>query len=197
MFDISKGKLTLKPEDIMLASFNKIYKKDRSTVKADSLKLFMYIHLVSQIDKNAPFNSADFNEVRALVKKEVYGDFNYKFVGNRLVDEGTANEMIELYVKANETAARRLELSYNKKLDQFKNLLDTTIPVINEDINEKSGTTSFSSNSDIIMKISEGILKMIKARDVLSAIASGEEIKEGRVKANAAKSILEDKHAKK
>lgn len=181
MFTLKDRKVQIKAQDLFLADMKKIYEEDKSQNKEDSTKHFTYIHLVSQIDPEAPFYRAPLAEVVKSAKKEIYGDPNYLFD-----DEEAVDELVTKYQQAHSTPEWRIIKSFDTKIDQLRDLMDETVPEIKE---TKNGT--FAANTQIIVKTLQDIESIIKSRDALIALAKKEESTGGRVRADAKPGLLE------
>ena len=169
----------------MLASMRKIYEEDESTNKEDSTKYFTYIHLVSQIDPEAPYFRTPMRDTIRGAKKDCFGDADYMFE-----DEEAVEAMVKEYQEAHSTPEWRIIKSFDLKINQLKDLLDDTEPEITQ--NEK--TKAFASNIPIITKTMQDIEIVIITRDKLIAIAKKEQSAGGKVRADATPSLLERTH---
>lgn len=205
MFDLKDKKLVIKVQDLMLPDFRILYKKDKSRTKEDALELFLYIHIVSQLDPKAPYAKSDPTQVRRLAKSFIFKDSDYRFSSNKLIkDEKLLDLIIELYADTYTTPARALELSFDKKIYQFKKMIDDTVPEIVKSHKVGKGTdedgdpiytdVKFVTNSDMLRKTMVDLEHVIAAKNTMSQLAENENISAGKVRANQQKSYLEIKH---
>lgn len=165
----------------------KIYEEDKSPNKEESTKHFTYVHLVAQIDPDAPYYRTPLRDTVRSAKKEVYGDPDYLFE-----DEEKVDELVREYQKAHSTPEWRIIKSFDTKIDQFKDLLDITAP----EIDKNPKTNAFQSNGKIIADMMKDIESLISTRDRLIAIAKKEASSGGKVRADATPGLLEQTHDK-
>lgn len=170
-----------------------IYDEDNSPNKEDATTFFKYIHIRSQLDPQAPFYTADIHEIDQLARKDIYGDMNYDFGMNSLINgNDNADEVLKKYIEAYSSPENRVILSFNKKIDQFKKLIDDTNP----EIKHNAAKNTYTSNVTLLIKLMTEIEEVITARDRLAQIAKKEDVGKGKVRAGAKPSLLEAKHKK-
>jgi hypothetical protein len=143
----------------------KIYVADPTPDKADANKLLTYIHLVSQIDKKAPYSTANPAEVSALVRKEVYGKYDHEFTGT--YDESAVEDVVIHYQAAFETPDEASIRTLDNKIYEIKDLVDNTKIEIEKSV--ARGAVSYSSNFTILNKMMQDLTKIIATRDELKA----------------------------
>jgi hypothetical protein len=190
MLTLQEGTILVKPTDLLLASFMEAYAQDKSENKEEANKLFCYIHLRSQVDPEAPFFRAQFNEIDAISRQQVYKDPEYNW-SDSIYTELQARQMVTEYMESLSTPADRALLSYDKKIDQFNILLDETDPILTE--NEVKGKTTFVSNTPLLSKMMMDMEKLMDARDNL-VLKMKKQAEKGRVRGDATPSLLEDQH---
>lgn len=161
----SSGKVMVDAKTLMLEPLLRIYNDDPSPTKDQANRYLAYIHLVSQIDPEAPYFRSSHLEVRALAKRQLFRDENFDF--------GVAlNEFLEAtileYQKAFEDADARAERIFDKKIDQIIAEIDLKQPEIVRTSGIK-GQVIFVSNVDLINKAMKSLPELLKIRDELRA----------------------------
>lgn len=163
IFDSISGKITVKPDTLLIPELREIYENDTSFDKAYANKLFVFIHLVSRIDPNAPLFEAKEEELEQLAVQ-------YAFRENTELDDELREKIyhaVEAYLKAYEKIEVRLIKTFNKKIDQLESLINKTNPKITENISEKG--TTYTSNVGILNKAMTELDSLMDTRDKLYA----------------------------
>ena len=148
----------------------------------------MYIYFTSSLEEENPYRDL---EAKAREKESIYRAFN-----NHKKEELTPEEKKiilpakEAFIKHTETADERIVFSYNRKLDELKELLDSNTPVIERFDNPATGEVKFSTNSDIITKIMGSIDSLIEKREKIKASLLNQSTS-GRVKGGYSSSLIE------
>ena len=147
---------------LMIPQLNILYNKLDPDLRD---RVFTYIHVSSQIDKNAPFFSAAFNEIHELCRK------NYFNIEQPFPDtlQGEIEECSAVYTKAFETPEKRMLKVFDKKLDQIRIKVDATEPEIIKSTHPTSGAVAFTSNIDIITKSMGSIDGLMVVKNKLEA----------------------------
>jgi hypothetical protein len=164
-FTMSNNRVSVDPVSLTLEPLRQIWMGDKSKIKEEATKLLTYIHIVSQIDEDAPFSKIDPSEVVPLAKKEIFGDYNYKFSGD--FDEAFMEDALTSYQLAYETAEEAAVRAFDKKIHQMRQKIDKEEIVIEETI--VRGTKTFVTNFNILNKMMQDMTKIVKARDELKA----------------------------
>jgi hypothetical protein len=165
-FVLEKRRVTVDPLSLTLSPLKDIWVNDPSPNKDEAIRTLTYIHICSQIDQTAPFAKADAKEVSKLAKKEIYGDYEYKFEG--AMSETKLEEIITAYQLAYETAEEATVRAFDNKIHEIRNLIQST-PIEIQKVVGKSGTT-FISNFNIINSMMKDITKITQARDDMKAL---------------------------
>lgn len=158
-------RVTIDPMSLTLEPLRLLWVADKSKIKEDAVMHLTYIHIVSQIDPDAPFSKSDPNDISALARKEIFGDFGYTFSGK--FNEKFMEETVVSYQLAFETAEECAVRTFNKKIYQIQKKIDETDIIIKE--STIRGATTFVSNFTIINKMMQDLTKITKARDELEA----------------------------
>lgn len=148
----------------------------------------MYIYFSSSLDEENPYRDLEAN---ARDKEAMYRAFgNTKKISFTPEEEKLIVPGRLAYIKHTETADERIVFSYNQKLDELKELLDSNKPVIERYENEATGEIKFSTNSDIITKIMGSIDGLIEKREKIKASLLNQSTS-GRVKGGYSSSLIE------
>lgn len=165
-FNRDRFRVSVDPMSLTLSPLLEVWRDDTSEDKVDATKLLTYIHLVSQIDQLAPFAKADPTEVSKLVKKEVWADYEHKFLGK--YDETKVEDIVLQYQLAFESADDASVRSYDKKIYEIKNIIESTPVTIEKSVSK--GVVTFVSNYPLISKMLQEMTKISKARDDMKAL---------------------------
>jgi hypothetical protein len=185
---MEKRRVTVDPLSLSLSCLKDVWISDPSTIKEEAIKLLTYIHLTSQIDHTAPFSKADYKEVGALVKKEIYGDYSHKFTTP--FTEEQVEQFVTKYQMAYETPEEATVRAFDNKIHEIRKLVETT-PIEIEKIVGKSGVT-FISNFSILNSMMKDITKITQARDDMRAMVIKQTSRDSG-KSNRKKSFLEQR----
>lgn len=183
--DIINDKVVITPSMKVIPEIDKIITLSN---KKKVHQYLMYIFFSSSLAEENPYRDL---EAKAREKEAIYRAFN-----NHKKEALTSEEMDiilpakEAYIKFTETADERIVFSYNKKLDELQELLDTNKPVIERYDNETTGEVKFSTNSDIITKIMGSIDTLIEKREKIKASLLNQNTS-GRVKGGYSSSLIE------
>lgn len=153
-FSLERGRVFIDPLSIQVRGLNQIYERDTSLGKETATKALTYIHLVAQIDPDAPYFNAPFNEVRPLVKKDLYDDYEIEFDDEEFVEDCIAD-----YQKAYEESGARAARVVAKKIDEIIDEMDNKkIEVVRS---SNRGTVTFASNFAIFQKMADSLNDMM------------------------------------
>lgn len=152
-FNIVSGRVTVDPKSLMIKELRDIYEADNDPLKWISTDILSYIHIVSQIDPDAPFFGARLDEVEVLAANNIWGS-DWKRNSANLSE---FHPVIEAYVDAFDKAEVRIIRSYGRKIDQLQDMIDDVDPKIEKSTNLKSGTFTYVSNTNPLMKVMKEI----------------------------------------
>jgi hypothetical protein len=130
-FNIQNGKLIIDPYTLTVSAFKAIWDYDTSKDKAKACNMLSYVFHMADITKDNVFFDTSLVDKEKLVKRNDFGSENHKFNDKeqKLIDAA-----IEWYDDLNMDSARRIEITYNKKLDELNDLLNNNVmTVINAD----------------------------------------------------------------
>jgi len=145
-FSIDSGRVVIDPLSIQLNGLRQIYESDTSMLKETAIRVLTYIHLVSQLDPSAPFSTASFDEVRPLVKEELFQDAEFEFANEQFIED-----CIDDYLKAYEETDARAKRIFRRKIDEILSKLDShEVEVVRN--NTRQGVT-FTSNFPMFQKM--------------------------------------------
>jgi hypothetical protein len=140
-FDMVNRKVAIDPKSLLIEALRNIWENDKSKSKETATKQLSYVHLVSQIDETAPYFSASHDEVEALVKRDIFGNYEHAFSAE---DQEIIDDAIDQYRKAYESEAHRVVRIFTMKIDQIRSLIENTAPVITPSVSR--GVVSYASN---------------------------------------------------
>lgn len=180
------GKVSVDAKTLMLEPLLRIYNDDKSPTKDQANRYLAYIHLVSQIDHEAPYFRSSHLEVRALAKRQLFRDENFDF-GVSLNE--FLEKAIQDYQEAYEDSDSRAERIFNKKIDQMIKEIDRKEPEIVRTSGIK-GQVIFVSNVDLINKAMKSLPDLLQIRDELRAKIKRLSKDEAVIRAGKKESVL-------
>lgn len=183
--DIVNDKVVITPSMKVIPELDKIITLSN---KKKSNQYLMYIYFSSSLDEENPYRDL---EIPVRETEALFRAFNTtKKVALTDEEKAIIVPAKEAYIKYTETADERIVFSYNRKLDELKELLDSNKPVIERFDNPQTGEVKFSTNSDIITKIMGSIDSLIEKREKIKASLLNQNTT-GRVKGGYASSLIE------
>jgi hypothetical protein len=162
---MSNNRVTVDPVSLTLEPLRQVWMGDKSKTKEEATRLLTYIHIVSQIDQDAPFATVDPTEVAPLAKKEIFGNYDWTF--DPPFDDAFMDDAVVSYQLAYEAPEEAAVRAFDKKLHEMRKKIDETEIVIEETI--VRGTKTFVTNFNILNKMMQDMSKVIKAREELKA----------------------------
>ena len=179
------------PTTLMIASLLDIWNNDQSDIKGQANKYLAFVHLMSQLDFEAPFFNASEEELTPLCKNEIFRnpDFMFEEADKILVDNA-----ILMYQKANEIPEERLYHDYIRKIDEIRNKIANTPVEIVRNVNSLSGAVTFASNGKIISDLMKELDNMVAIKDEMYNKLRNARVTDKKVKGQRNPSFLEKKH---
>lgn len=162
-FTMEKHRVVVDPISLVLEPLREIWNADKSKTKEEAVKMLTYVHICAQIDENAPFAKADPTEVPSLVKRELYGDYTYKFKGK--FDDKYMEDAIVKYQLAFDTPEQASVRAFDKKIYEINRLIDDTKIEI-EKVAVRGGV-DYVSNFPILNKMMQDMTKINAAKESL------------------------------
>lgn len=167
-----RHQVAVDPVSLTLEPLMKIWIADETPNKEIASRILTYIHLTSQIDKEAPYNNAAPDEVSRLVKHELWDDYEKKIAdilpeAEEITDEFIENAVLH-YQGAYETVEEASVRSYDKKIYEIRKIIDETEIKIKESVSR--GSIVYTSNFPLLNKMMQDVIKIVKARDELKAL---------------------------
>lgn len=195
-FDFVKRKVVIDPKTIVLDKLTQLWEADETDTKSDATKFLTYIHLVAQIDPPAPYYSSAFDEVKFLVKKDIWKDMelNLDEEYERAGLEEFLDEAVEDYRKAYEPIEHRAFRIFNQKIDQIRDTIDNTTPYIAE--RTIRGQVQMVSNYPMLEKMALGLGKMMDIREEMKARMQKEVSEEGKIRGGRTALSLQEQKLK-
>lgn len=160
---MKNNRVIIDPVSLSLECLREIWMSDKSVTKATATNLLTYIHLVSQVDQDAPFAKVDPADVSAIVKRELFGKYEYEFTGK--FDEEFMENACMSYQLAFDTPEMAAVRVYDKKIYELNRIIaETKIEV--KEVAVRGGK-DFISNFPIINKMMQDMTKINAAREAL------------------------------
>jgi len=159
-FTIVKDKVVLDPNIVLFKELHDLFKTKRGP------KLLQAIYYRHSREADNPFRDIDQKIVEENILQTVFNKGSWAEVKLSPTEDALYAKAEELFLKHNFTPESRLERSLNKKMDQISELLDDTIPVIEESVT-KGGEVKFSSNMTIMMNMFSKIEVLMKNKGLL------------------------------
>lgn len=147
-----------------------------------------YVHLVSQIDPDAPYFNSREDEVSELAARDIWG----KDYAER-VDLSAFDDVVAAYMTAYDKPENRMLRVFNHKIDQFQTVLDETDPEIQKSTNLKTGTFNFVSNTRAMTQLMKEINNLMDEKDALQQRIKQIQTKDHKVWGDRRQSILDKK----
>lgn len=185
----NRGTIQVDAKTLFIEPLLRIYKDDKSSLKETANRYLAYIHLVSQVDFEAPYFKADYHDIRALVKKQLFADPDLEFpeeINNFL--EATILE----YQRAYEEAGARAARVFKKKIDNVIRKIDETDVQVTESVG-RGGNVTYVSNFPILSKMMNEVGPLLDIQDNLELRVKKMNDKDVKVRGNKRQSILTKK----
>lgn len=127
-------------------------------------KLVMFIACVTDLSPDNPYSSLPRTSKVDIIFQRVFKTdktYNEHFTDEQkaIIDKGSKE-----YDKLFNIALDKDLSTYDIKMDQLNTMLQTLYPVINKNIHDTTEKVSFSTNIDIINKVLQDIVNLIKAK---------------------------------
>lgn len=187
-FDMVNRKVRIKAKSIIIDALNRIWEADKTEEKEEATKYLTYVHLVSQIDPEAPYYRSAFDEVRILAKRDIWKNYDHTFEEG---EEEILEEAIDQYRNAYESVGNRTVRIFDSKIDQIRNVIDDTMPVITP--STVRGVTTYASNFPILNKMMQELTNLMDTKEALEARVNKKVSEDGTVRAGRSLSLVEKK----
>ncbi len=188
-FNLQNHRIYIDPLSLTVKELRDIYNSDPTETKFAAIDQLSYIHLVSQIDPEAPLFSARKDEVERLAASNVWGK-DYLTIHP---DLAVFHDAVKAYLEAFDRAEVRIVRAYGNKLDEFEDLLDTVKPELVKSVNNKTGAVTFTSNAAVIMKVMKDIRPIMVEKKELEEFMTQTSTKESKKWGGKTDSYLERK----
>lgn len=185
-FTTLDNKVVIDPSVLLIKEFTNIL--DYGKGKDLGNQLLLYIFYCCDLTEQNPFRDIDYRlkEDQALsrafsgAKKKV---FNKK--EKALIEAG-----MDAYNFFNETALERATLSYDKKIDEIRTLMDDIVPEVHPTFDDDGNIDKYVSNNKIIADFSLQLGNMAVYK--LKALETAKKIENtGRVRGGKGSSLIE------
>jgi hypothetical protein len=195
-FIVNRDTIVLDTNIILLEEFSDIIKfgvkKKSAKLATSSLtelsnSMLLYIYLCCDLSEENPMKDVDFRQKPQQALSRAFKDKNRKFSKEEqvLIDAG-----MDAYNYFNETAAERSEIAMDKKIDEARSMLETTLIEVVRNVNPQTGVVSYASNESIITKIAQQINEMMSLKLTMKQTAMKIQ-STSRVKGNKGSSLIE------
>lgn len=165
MFKVYKEKLMIDTKSIDNKELLKLIEMDVSKDKSVALKCLLYIFFRFNLSEDNPLKDIAYNEKRSEALFRAFGDKFYDIT--KELGEDMAKQIAiasKAYADEYINDFQRDILTYDKKMDQLREMLEKTKPKIVKNENEKTGGISYNSNTDIINKTLASIITIIHTK---------------------------------
>lgn len=170
-FTMKEGRLQMEHTFLMVPEFVDIWEWDKTKDKKKAHKLLFYVYLMCDLNEECPTKDLNLSNKDQQCRFLVFKDKGYQFKDDELV---LVSKAIEAYILLNEIPEERMLRTYDEKMDQLRELLGDTLPVIRENTNENTGMINFTTNVDIINKALKEVSNLVKAKhDLREAVLAG------------------------
>lgn len=150
-------------------------------------RVFTYIHILSKVDKSAPFFTAPEHELLDLIHRQYFRDVVFPEEHSELIEKA-----LEKYTIAYESAESRILKLFNDKIDSIARMVKNIEPKIVEYVTN-AGSKGFASNVDMITKSLKEIDTLRTTKEKLEAKLKGDAEKQGAARGGKRPSRLERK----
>lgn len=193
-FEIDKETMTVnvRPTDLIHREFNAIWEADKAKGRRTAQQHFIFLYCFCDVESD--YFDSDHAEKLSQCKDNAYGDPDHKWDARWLPLMEAALAKYELL---NSTAPRRALNTIDRKIDQFRVVLDSTVPIISKEVRtelDKNGKavskTEIEPNIELVLKTASGITKLQQERETIEAIIA-KRPKDTKNRADKAESLLE------
>lgn len=162
LFELNNNRAFPSAHALLIDPFKTIWERDSDHNKANAIRLFSLVELVCSPKRSNPFGGVSEDKRMAKVKKEVYGDENYRTTDWMILAIGKYRELL---------------------------LIDSpSYDLYDAAINGKEKLVNFLREFDLNEKTNAGGL-ILKPKDITSALTDinrvAKELEEGRTKVNS------------
>jgi hypothetical protein len=184
----TKFRVEVDTKSLMLAPFLDIWNNDQTDTKDYANQILAFVHLVAQIDPDAPFYKSDKDEVRFLAKSQVFRNMSHEFTEE---EEILIQNAIDVYIKANEVPEERMLRVFINKIDEMRLEIDRKKFEIVKNTNTATGVVSFASNAKTITDSMKSIDDILDVKEQLENRLKNAKSSDKRVKGQRDPSFLE------
>lgn len=189
-YNLVSRRVVIDPVSLLLRELKDIWDADESAMKEEATEQLTFVHLVSQLDADAPFSDSSPSEVVELVARNIWHEGNpRKRPARSAITMLLA--IVDSYRKAYETPERRVLRRYNAKIDEISELVDSTSPRISQ-----TRSNAYTSNLGIITKALAELDNLLDLKDKMASRIARQQGKDFETVGDKKPSILERKHGK-
>lgn len=188
-FNLSTHRVMVDAKTLLIKELNDVYYATED--KGVATDILSYVHLVSQIDSDAPYFQAREDEVAELAATDIWGHDYAK-----RVDISQWDNVVVAYLNGFDKPENRMLRGFNKKLDQLQTMLENVVPEIEKSINMKTGTFNFVSNTRAITQVMKEITVLMDTKEDLIERIKLVRTKDAKIWGNRKQSILDKQRMK-
>lgn len=186
-FDVEDGALLVRPSDLVHREFRALYEADKSKSKEKATQHLLFVYCFCDMESDY-FENDDAEKLQNC-KDNCYQDPHYEWDAKTrpLIEAAIAK-----YELLNENAPKRGLASIQKKIDQFRRILDATEPSLEEQVIFENGkkVKEIKPNYEAIADVVKAIDSFEVAYEKMEARIA--KVPEGRKnRAGASESLLE------
>ena len=186
-FKRDKNRVVVDAYSMMITEIKEIWVSDRTRLKDIATEHLTYMHLIAQIDDEAPYFTSPVDDVEELVQRNIYRKKENPISTNMLAK---IHACVTAYQEAYETAEIRAVKVFGNKIDQISKEVDKTKPeVIKYDTN--SGGVGFASNIKIISDALKDQEELIMRKEALEQRIKKDKTKKINIMGDKIPSLLE------
>lgn len=187
-FTLLNSKVVLDPQLVMIEEFTDILSYAKSKKDEDlGNRMLVYVFYCCDLTEQNPLRDVDYRlkEEQALSRAFIVKNKKFTKQERTLLDAA-----LDAYNFLNENALERATLSYDRKIDEIRTLLDTTTPEIHSVTDQAGDVISYVSNNTIIASFAKQLSDMATFK--LKAMETAKKIENtGRVRGDKGSSLIE------
>jgi len=187
-FTLLNGKVVLDPTLVMIEEFTNILQYAEKVKDTDlGNRMLLYVFYCCDLTESNPLRDVDYRLKEEQSKARAFIDKSKKF---NKKEKDLLDAAIDAYNFLNENALERATLSYDRKIDEIRSLLDATTPEVHAVLNENGDISNYVSNNTIIASFSKQLSDMAVFK--LKAMETAKKIENtGRVRGDKGSSLIE------
>lgn len=179
-------------QSLMLECLRTIWQEDEGEGKWKATRILTFIHIASQVDPDAPYFSAKYDEVRELAARDTWGE-TYQ-VHMQLTD---FDQEIEEYLSAYDNVEKRAKRMADKKIDELNDMIIKTLPTIEKSVNLNTGAFTFQNNTKALSGAVKDVGILREERDKMIEVLRNTASRQTTIRGEKKLSYMERERIKK